>query len=203
MIKDKFLRQFTSRKRQLKSEYHLNSIKQGEKVPLCDFIILFNKEALEVKDVSPNMILFFLMEGLKPSFFKQELTGNKPLNMEELKDRARFWIRIEEQSKASRDPISLQVKAEGKSANKGSNQRGSFDSKFKEKGPRGTFNSYTPLLTTSAKLYKEVMNTELTEHPPAMRSQSQDRKKWCAYHRDHGHYTNECIQLKDAIERLV
>ena len=137
--------------------------------------------------MAPNMILFFLMEGIKPSFFKQELTRNKPLSTEELKDRAEFWIRIEEQSKASGDPIPLQVKAEDKLANKGSNQRGSFDSRFKEKGPRGTFNSYTPLLTTSAKLYKEVMNTELTEHPPAMRSQSQDRKKWCAYHRDHGH----------------
>jgi hypothetical protein len=170
---------------------------------LRDFIIRFNKEALEVKDVAPNMILFFFKEGLKPSFFKQELTGNKPLNMEELKDRAEFWIRIEEQSKASGDPIPLQVKAEDKLANKGSNQRGSFDSRFKEKGPRGTFNSFTPLLTTLAKLYKEVMNKELTERPPVMRSQSRDRKKWCAYHRDHGHYTNECIQLKDATEHLV
>jgi hypothetical protein len=104
MFKDKFLRHFTSSKRQFKSEYHLKNITQGEKEPLHDFIIRFNKEALEVKDVVPNMILFFLMEGLKPGFFKQELTGNKPLNMEELKDRAEFWIRIEEQSKASGDP---------------------------------------------------------------------------------------------------
>ena len=173
---------------------------QGEKVPLRDFIIRFNKEALEVKDVAPNMILFFLMEGLKPGFLKQELTGNKPLNMEELKDRAEFWIRIEEQSKASRDPIPLQGKVEDKLTTKGSNPRNSFVARSKDKGPRGTFNSYTPLLTTPARLYKEVMNTELTERPPMMRSQSRDRKKWCAYHRDHGHYTNECIQLKDAIE---
>jgi hypothetical protein len=86
MFKDKFLRHFTSSKRQFKSEYHLKSITQGEKEPLRDFIIRFNKESLEVKDVVPNMILFFLMEGLKPGFFKQELTGNKPLSMEELKD---------------------------------------------------------------------------------------------------------------------
>jgi hypothetical protein len=88
MFKDKFLRNFTSSKRQFKSEYHLKSITQGKKEPLHDFIIRFNKEALEGKDVAPNMILFFLMEGLEPSFFKEELTGNKPLNMEELKDHA-------------------------------------------------------------------------------------------------------------------
>jgi hypothetical protein len=120
--------------------------------------------------------------------------------MEELKDRVEFWIRIEEQSKASGDLTPLQGKAEDKLANKGSNQRSSFDSRSKDKGRRGTFNSYTPLLTTPARLYKEVMNIELTECLPVMRSQSRDRKKWCAYHRDHGHYTNECIQLKDAIE---
>jgi hypothetical protein len=102
------------------------------------------------------------MEGLKPSFFKQELTGNKPVSMEELKDRAEFWIRIEEQPKASRDPISLQVKAEDKSTSKGPTQKRSFDPRFKESGPRGTFNNYTPLLTTPTNVYKEVMNTELT-----------------------------------------
>ena len=199
MFKDKFLRHFTSNKRQFKSEYHLKSITQGDKEPLRDFIIRFNKEALEVKDVAPNMILFFLMEGLKPGFFKQELTGNKTLNMEELKDRAEFWIRIEEQSKASGNPIPLQVKAEDKLTIKNSNPRNSFDTRSKDKGPRGTFNSYTPLLTTPARLYKEVMNTELTERPPVIRSQSRDKKKRCEYHRDHGHYTNKCIQLKNAI----
>jgi hypothetical protein len=30
------------------------------------------------------------MESLKPGFFKQELSRNKPLNMEELKDHAEF-----------------------------------------------------------------------------------------------------------------
>jgi hypothetical protein len=123
--------------------------------------------------------------------------------MEEIKDRAEFWIRIEEQSKVSGDPIPLQGKAEDKLTNKGSNPRNSFVSRSKDKEPRGTFNSYTPLLTMPARLYKEVMNTELTERPPVMRSQSWDRKKWCEYHQDHGHYTNKCIKLKDAIERLV
>ena len=96
------------------------------------------------------MILFFLMEGLKLGFFKQELTGNKPLNMEELKDRAEFQIQIEEQSKASGDPIPLQGKAEDKLTIKNSNPRNSFDTRSKDKGPRETFNSYTPfpLLTT-------------------------------------------------------
>jgi hypothetical protein len=68
VFKDKFLRHFTSSKKQFKSEYHLKSVTQSDKDPLRDYIIRFYKEALEVKGVAPNMILFFLMEGLKPSF---------------------------------------------------------------------------------------------------------------------------------------
>src|SRR3954471_3848572 len=30
-----------------------------------------------------------------------------------------------------------------------------------------------------------------------------DRSKYCKYHRSHGHLTEECIHLKDAIETLI
>jgi hypothetical protein len=134
MFKDKFIRYFTSSKRQFKYEYHLKSVTQGERKHLRDYIIRFNKEALEVKEVAPNMILFFLMEGLKPSFFKHELTGNKPQNMEELKDRAELWIRIEDQSKASGDPMPIQVKVEDKSAKAAPNSKKPFDSRIRGRG---------------------------------------------------------------------
>ncbi|MCI41009.1 hypothetical protein A2U01_0062242, partial [Trifolium medium] len=31
----------------------------------------------------------------------------------------------------------------------------------------------------------------------------QDTSKWCRYHKAHGHVTEECIHLKDAIEVLI
>ncbi|MCI69435.1 hypothetical protein A2U01_0090697, partial [Trifolium medium] len=31
----------------------------------------------------------------------------------------------------------------------------------------------------------------------------QDKSKWCRYHKAHGHVTEECIHLKDAIEVLI
>jgi hypothetical protein len=30
-----------------------------------------------------------------------------------------------------------------------------------------------------------------------------DKTKWCRYHKKHGHVTEECIQLKGAIEILI
>ena len=49
----------------------------------------------------------------------------------------------------------------------------------------------------------EIMYSELKDRPPPLRSQSKNKDKFFLYHKDHGHYTNECIHLKDAIEKLI
>jgi hypothetical protein len=54
-----------------------------------------------------------------------------------------------------------------------------------------------------SRIYKEIMYSELKDRPPPMRSQAKNKDKFCLYHKDHGHYTNECIHLKDAIEKLI
>ena len=30
-----------------------------------------------------------------------------------------------------------------------------------------------------------------------------DKKKYCRFHKDHGHYTKDCIDLKEKIEELI
>jgi hypothetical protein len=91
-LKDKFVSNFTSSKQQFKTEHHLERIKQRSDEPLRDFIICFNAESLEVCDVAPNMILYFLRQGLKPGGFANDLAEEKPKTMEELKKQAEKWI---------------------------------------------------------------------------------------------------------------
>jgi hypothetical protein len=84
----------------------------------------------------------------------------------------------------------VQVKPEEKSANKGLNPKKPFDPIIRDRGPRGMFTNYTLLLTTTKKVYKEVMQRELTERPLVMRTQGREKKKLFEYHCDPGHYTN-------------
>jgi hypothetical protein len=84
-LKDKIVSNFTSSKQQFKTEHHLERIKQRSDEPLRDFIIRFNAESLEVRDVAPNMMLYFLSQGLKLGGFAKDLAGEKPKIMEELK----------------------------------------------------------------------------------------------------------------------
>ena len=39
--------------------------------------------------------------------------------------------------------------------------------------------------------------------PLSSSSKKRDLKKYCRFHKDHGHYTNECRDLKEQIEELV
>jgi hypothetical protein len=87
-LKVKFISNFTSSKQQFLTEHHLKRIRQKSDEPLRDFIIRFNTESLEVRDVAPNMMLYFLRQGLKPGGFAKDLAGEKPKTMEELKRRA-------------------------------------------------------------------------------------------------------------------
>jgi hypothetical protein len=54
-----------------------------------------------------------------------------------------------------------------------------------------------------SRVYKEIMYSELKDWPPPLCTQSKNKDKFCLYHKDHGHYTNECIHLQDAIEKLI
>jgi hypothetical protein len=42
------------------------------------------------------MMLYFLRQGLKHAGFAKDLAGENPKSMEELKQRAKKWIQIEE-----------------------------------------------------------------------------------------------------------
>ena len=83
---------FTSSKRQFKSEFHLETLRE--------YITRFNNEVLEVRNVEPNLVLYFFVKGLKLSAFAKALVGEKPTSMDDLKARAEKWIRIESWERA-------------------------------------------------------------------------------------------------------
>ena len=39
--------------------------------------------------------------------------------------------------------------------------------------------------------------------PLSSSSKRRDTKKYCCFHKDHGHYTDECQELKEQIEELI
>ncbi|KAL5544796.1 hypothetical protein UlMin_008580 [Ulmus minor] len=67
------------------------------------------------------------------------------------------------------------------------------------------FREYTPTTVPVATIYSENEHLGIFTIPPNIRTpvNRRDNTKYCRYHRDIGHITEECRVLKDEIERLI
>ena len=62
-----------------------------------------------------------------------------------------------------------------------------------------------PLKTTVSQVLCEVQHEKFLRWPSQMRSDptKRDNTRYCEFHRDHGHRTDDCIQLRKEIEYLI
>ena len=49
----------------------------------------------------------------------------------------------------------------------------------------------------------EIEGEEYLRRPPPLKAKGLDHRKYCRFHRSHGHDTEQCIHLKDEIENLI
>ena len=64
---------------------------------------------------------------------------------------------------------------------------------------------FTPLTASVSQVLREVRNEQFLRWPTQMKSDpfTRDNTKYCEFHRDYGHRTDNCIQLKREIEYLI
>ena len=57
---------------------------------------------------------------------------------------------------------------------------------------------FTPLIALVSQVLREVRNEQFLWWPTQMKSDptKKDNTKYCEFHRDYGHFTDDCIQLK-------
>ena len=71
--------------------------------------------------------------------------------------------------------------------------------------PRYSPQQFTPLTSSVSQVLYEVHHEKFLRWPSQMRTNpaKRDMTKYCDFHRDHGHRTYDCIQLKKEIEFLI
>ena len=64
---------------------------------------------------------------------------------------------------------------------------------------------FTPLTASVSQVLREVWHEKFLRWPSQMKSDpaKRDNTKYCEFHRDHGHRTDDCIQLRKEIEYLI
>ncbi|GAV77958.1 hypothetical protein CFOL_v3_21426 [Cephalotus follicularis] len=68
-----------------------------------------------------------------------------------------------------------------------------------------SYNTFAPLLDTRTRILAVEQDKVPFQWPEKLRTPAENRnvEKYCRYHRDHGHDTEECRQLKNQIEDLI
>ncbi|CAJ2668337.1 unnamed protein product [Trifolium pratense] len=212
-LSDQFRRHFTASRKQPKTEAVLDAIFQADNESLRSFIKRFNKEAVQV-ETTDDMKKYLLQRGLRPnSDFAKAVGIEKPRTFSDLLLKSQPYIQYEEQQaadaarygRAGNSQPAPRSNAE-QSSRGGGRRRG--ERPREPRGPPSTFSNYTPLSKTQEEIWKECNSAEFTKAGIKFPRQQptkpgQDKSRYCKYHKGYGHLTDDCIQLKDAIEILI
>ncbi|XP_058732729.1 uncharacterized protein LOC131604300 [Vicia villosa] len=204
-----FSRHFTASRRHPKSEASLEAIIQGKDESLRVYIERFNKKAVQVSTTA-HMKKFLLERGLRPrSDFAKAVGIETPATLDEFFLKAQAYIQYEEKEAAHAVRNSRQEET-SKNGCRGTDKKKDdkgWDPKD-YKSPSGKFREYTSLNASRERILNECANAEFQtgkirffKTMPARTNV--DKSKFCRFHKGHGHNTEDCIHLKDAIEILI
>ncbi|GAU38519.1 hypothetical protein TSUD_148000 [Trifolium subterraneum] len=170
-----FTSHFTASRKHPKTEANLEVVRQGPDETLRSYIERFNKEAVQV-DVTDDMKKYLMRKNLRDGTrFKEKVSIEKPATWDEILYKAHAYMQFEEETMA--DAMRYFRTEDNRPPREQGHKNG--DKRNRDNCGRDKFPKSTPF------------------------KPGQVRSRYCAYHKSYGHLTEDCIQLKDAIEILI
>ncbi|XP_077222110.1 uncharacterized protein LOC143855951 [Tasmannia lanceolata] len=200
---DYLVQHFMSSRRPKKTTASLMALRQERDESLKDFVRRFNKEALQITNLDPSAVVYALLSGAKSDDFKRSIARKAPTSLADLIAKSEKYISVEDTVAALYSKHGDQSERNGQSSNQ--KHRREDGPSRKDRSPPQREESYTPLKTSSAQILAAITDEDFLRWPTKMLSKSnkRDKSKYCKYHKDHGHDTNECRHLKEEIELLI
>ncbi|GFS39302.1 hypothetical protein Acr_00g0062150 [Actinidia rufa] len=174
-----FVANFMSCRVKQKNASHLFTVHQKDGESLKDYVKQFNQVVLEVEDPSNKVVVTAMMKGLCQGPLFDSLTKNVPKTLSALQSKADKYIAAKELDEAKR------------------RRQGKVDHKRKEPDTRRVDYRDEVLIEIKNKTF--VKWSEKIKTNPLGRN----KNKYCKFHRDHGHNTKDCFQLKEQIADLI
>jgi len=175
----------------------LFTISNGES--LRSYLDRYNCMSIKIKDLSDEIDRHHFSYGLQSGVFANKISRKKPKTMEEMRERAAKFIRMEDMQEFRVKKREKEDAASQKSAPRPSKPLARPNEKKTYK-----FTTYTPLAVSRAKILQEAFSADSL--PPSRKKPpppDADRSKHCQYHRTIGHTTEECHTLRNKIEELI
>ncbi|GJS58675.1 reverse transcriptase domain-containing protein [Tanacetum coccineum] len=193
---------FTQRKKCAKNPVELARVKQRQGESTSAYVERYKDECIHVKACPEILKISGFMNGINNPELIKRLNDRVPQTFDELMKRTRSFIQGEAAAADSRKGYSNN-RSQEQSRRQSNDQSSSRNNSYRgQRGGRGN-DKYTPLTMTP----KEILATEGSNFPkpPPMRTPEEQRvgNGYCEYHRQKGHTTNECVQLRQLIDKLV
>ena len=203
-----FATQFIGSTDPRKHSTHLAAVKQKDNESLKDYLSRFNAEAVQVENLSQDVLLHTMIGGLRDEKFLWSIGEQPPQSVAEFLDRAAKHINAEELVNAQGSSHKRKDRKEENSAKRHRPDRRSPNSNTVPRGAKTSvpkFEKYTPLKTTIEQIFLAEKNRQAFGRPAKIKTDPDRRSKskYCLYHKDHGHNTVDCFDLKRQIETLI
>ena len=226
-----FVSHFIGARTYRKPSYHLLTVKQGSQESLKSYVQRFNAESLKI-DV-PNekfaITAFIAGLGVQSKDLMFSISKNPQASMAEVLAKAEKYVNGEEALISKRESSSTHKERSTIDKRRGGSPKRQYDQeksprKDRERSPKRRGNlidrlgppqskrrrryspqRFTPITASVSQVLHEVQNEQFLRWPTQMKSDpaTRDNTKYCEFHRDYGHRTDNCIQLKREIEYLI
>ncbi|XP_061354161.1 uncharacterized protein LOC133298814 [Gastrolobium bilobum] len=210
----KFLLNFATSKKHPKSEFALGKIRQQPGETLQKYLNRFKDVALQVPGLQENVHVHLIVAGLDGGSRLAKSVYKDPVKtLEEFRTSSKKYLELEQMKITN---------AQSDEGNRTSPRRRSpppkgkerVDSKKKDQRQRipdmrdrmGRYDKYTPLDASRSQIWREVATTEMKKVErlrPIFDRGGLDKSKYCAFHDGPGHTTDQCWDLRDAVEKFV
>ncbi|XP_016164771.1 uncharacterized protein LOC107607317 [Arachis ipaensis] len=169
-----FLAQFTTRIAKAKHPINFLGVTQRSGEPTRKYLDRFNDECLEIDGLTDSVASLCLTNGLLNEDFRKHLTTKPVWTMQEIQIVAREYINDEEVS---------QVVA--------ANKRQPSYNQPRQHGGR-------------ERQKEHIAEKGILSKPRPLKDQTGGNKSlYCDYHKGYGHKTQDCFDLKDALEQAI
>ncbi|GJT66382.1 reverse transcriptase domain-containing protein [Tanacetum coccineum] len=198
-LKAAFQAYFMQQKKYVKDLVEIHNIKQRDGETIEDFMERLKVETGRMKRAPECMRISGFMHGVNNPELTKRLNEQVPTTMEEMMTVTTAFIRGEAAA-ASKKKGHLPWKSQDQPKRYAFERKSDFRGQSRE-GRRSS--RFTPLTRTP----KEILAIEAGKFKPPSPMvtpvEKRSSNKFCDFHNDKGHSTDECMQIKKQIEELV